>query len=216
MAKPVRSQAKDRRSSGAVEDERVPRPDEIDRLRQWAATELVRPSGDWLDTQAAALVMVLFGTAARRFEACALRVGSIYRSGDGPVCVFPETKGGLTGVQVPVSEATMRCVERWLELRRERGQVVEDDEPLFVAKPREPVALETLRSYWRRACERAGIGEYGIHAARHGSAYVFLKHSRDLYALKKFLRHSSIKTTEQVYAHFLQGDLRESIEGAGL
>lgn len=60
-----------------------------------------------------------------------------------------------------------------------------------------------------RAAERAGIDHLSPHTLRHTFATRYLQGGGNIYILSKILGHSSVRITEQVYAHLLGADLLE-------
>lgn len=52
------------------------------------------------------------------------------------------------------------------------------------------------------ACKKAGVSNIGCHGFRHSFSANYLMKGGSLWDLQKILGHSSIKTTEEHYAHF--------------
>jgi integrase len=68
----------------------------------------------------------------------------------------------------------------------------------------------------RAAAEAAGIPPVSPHTLRHTFATRYLQAGGDIYVLSKILGHSSVKITEQVYAHLAAEDLASRSKGIRL
>lgn len=62
------------------------------------------------------------------------------------------------------------------------------------------------------AAQAAGIRIFGAHALRHWCATELLRRGRPIAHVSKFLGHSSIRTTESIYIHFIPTELDELTE----
>lgn len=69
----------------------------------------------------------------------------------------------------------------------------------------------TLRWYYEKALEEAGIEDATFHTLRHTFASHFVMQTGDLYALKQILGHRRIEMTER-YAHLAQGHIAHRME----
>ncbi len=59
----------------------------------------------------------------------------------------------------------------------------------------------------RRLFTHAKMEPFGLHALRHYFCTALLKKGVSIYKVSKILGHSSVKTTEQIYAHLMPIDL---------
>lgn len=75
---------------------------------------------------------------------------------------------------------------------------------------------QRFREVLQQAAERAGIDHISPHTLRHTFATRYLKGGGDIYVLSRILGHSSVATTEKVYAHLLTEDLLLRSQGVKL
>lgn len=73
-----------------------------------------------------------------------------------------------------------------------------------------------FRSMLTRAATRAGIKHLSPHTLRHTFATRYLQGKGDIYVLSQILGHSTVSTTEKVYAHLLTDDLHDRSKGVKL
>ena len=76
-------------------------------------------------------------------------------------------------------------------------------------RPATPNAL-LLMCY--RIADKAKIPQFGPHAMRHWFATQLLLKGTEMVFVSKMLGHSSIRTTEQIYAHILRNDLAHATD----
>ncbi|WP_414627516.1 tyrosine-type recombinase/integrase [Lelliottia amnigena] len=69
------------------------------------------------------------------------------------------------------------------------------------------------RRLMKRICEKAGIGPFTIHELRYTAGSAMLAATRDLYAVKRFLGHKCLSTSER-YASYFGGQQHADIEKA--
>jgi integrase len=216
MAKEPKVKVGAKQAGSTLKATRLLPPQYIEKLQTWAWDEL-QVSGP--HTRSAAMVLLLFGTAARRMELGAFKIKDIYEDFDGPVVCFRVAKGNKTGEIVPLTPETWKAYQLWLVWKRTHGESVEPNAPVFCGRPGEHMALVTIWRLWKQALELVGVpaaNTYGVHAARHAAAYLILRATRDYSRVKRILRHESVATTEAFYEHFNLGDLRNAMEKAGL
>lgn len=73
-----------------------------------------------------------------------------------------------------------------------------------------------FRAKLATAAKQAGIKHLSPHTLRHTFATRYLQGGGDIYVLSKILGHSTVSTTEKVYAHLLTDDLHERSRGVKL
>jgi integrase len=66
-----------------------------------------------------------------------------------------------------------------------------------------PVDPDNFRHRFIALCDKAGIGHWSPHAARHTAGSLMFEHGADLKVVSEALGHSSIRVTADVYAHLL-------------
>lgn len=69
----------------------------------------------------------------------------------------------------------------------------------------------TFQSAFKKAVERANIGDLRIHDLRHTFASVLVQQGTPLYHIMQLLGHSDIKTTQK-YAHLSKNNLQSVVE----
>lgn len=217
MAKQAKSRARtSSRPSRAKDNETLFTLDEIERLRAWGFAQAA--AGE----RGGALIVALLGTAGRRFEVAALRIGDVREGPGGPEVFFPEVKGGGTAT-IPISTETYKALRGWID--NVRG-VLEDGvhrrqlsrgAPLIPTDDGQFMHVATLWRLFKASVRAAGIKRNtGVHATRHAAGFLLLRATGDLTKVQHFLRHSSIATTDAWYKHVHMPDLRAGIEKAGL
>lgn len=145
--------------------------------------------------QAQALVLVLADTGMRAGEVCRLTCANIR----APECVV-EGKGGHQGV-VFFSDLTRQIL---LELIGDRP----DHEPVFRDWNGRACSPRALRSIIERLGRRAGVElpPRCLHSFRHYAARKWLSAGVPTLAIKQFMRHAQLSTTE-LYAQLDDGML---------
>ena len=204
-----------RRSSTAVKEERLLPVDVIDKLYAWANATLTAGGPE---TPIAALVLVLLGTAARRMELQAFKVQDFTSGLNGPMVCFRIAKGNKTGDVVPLTPEAWRAYRAWLAWKQAHGESVEPTAPVFCGRPGEHMGLVTIWRHWKAALAAVGVtkSKHGVHASRHAAAYLLFRSTKDYSSVKRLLRHTSVKTTEDFYEHFDLNALRSEMVKAGL
>ncbi|UCD36937.1 MAG: tyrosine recombinase XerC [Fidelibacterota bacterium] len=109
-------------------------------------------------------------------------------------------KGGKERL-VPFGEAAGKAVGRYLEARRQRGEMVASESPLFCGRGCKPISARTVQSrvahYMKQFAEARHLSP---HLLRHTVATHLLDRGADLMAVKDLLGHASLTST-QVYTH---------------
>jgi integrase len=135
--------------------------------------------------QAQALVLLLADTGMRAGEVCRLTCANVRAS----ECVV-EGKGGHEGV-VFFSDVTRDILVALIGDRR-------DHEAVFRDWNGRPCSPRSLRSIIERLGQRAGVDlpPRCLHAFRHYAARTWLAAGVPTLAIKQFMRHSQLSTTE--------------------
>jgi site-specific recombinase XerD len=109
-----------------------------------------------------------------------------------------EGKGSKTRF-VPVGEAALRAVSRYLERARPALAGGDGEPALFLSKSGRRLSTSDIRRRLR-VWERQAAAQGGIspHALRHSFATHLLEGGADLRAIQEMLGHSSLSTT-QIY-----------------
>ena len=146
--------------------------------------------------------------------ACGLRAEELVNLDAGAVDfdaeqVRVEGKGAKTRI-VPVGEAALRAVGRYLERARAALAGEGGDPALFLSKSGRRLSTSDVRRrlrVWAR--HAAAQGAVHPHALRHSFATHLLEGGADLRAIQELLGHASISTT-QVYTRVESARLRSA------
>jgi integrase len=192
---------------------------EFDRVKTWALGVLADAETDPRIVRNAAIVLVLLGTAARRFELCSFRCGDFRRSFETYRCYFEAGKGNIEA-EITISEETWHVVQRWLTYKGTIGESIKDDAPLFCGRRKEFLSVAQLHNIWDAIrtdlkLERRGIF-VGVHTTRHTAGLLLLRSTKSLVQVSEFMRHGSVEVTERFYKHVLSEDVAAGLTKAGL
>jgi integrase len=76
---------------------------------------------------------------------------------------------------------------------------------------RYPLALEGIKTAWRRLRKRAGVTGFRFHDFRHNFGTKLLRETGNLKLVQRALNHADIATTTR-YAHVLDSEIAEAME----
>lgn len=156
-----------------------------------------------------AILEVLYGSGLRVSELCLLEERRIAFN-EGFVII--NGKGGKERM-VPMSEASLEWVKRYLQDRWNKGVIPKRGEEGFLFLNKRGAHLTRVMVFYivRDAAEAAGIKKViSPHTLRHSFATHLLEGGANLRAIQQMLGHESIGTTE-VYLHLDNTRLREEI-----
>jgi integrase len=157
------------------------------------------------------LLLVAVSTGLRVSELVALNIGDV-RNGKGVrsvVTLRAATTKGKKGGEVVLPEKVRRKVAAFLGWKRDRGELLDDEAPLFVSRgggragatsgSRLSVrSAERVFEVWQK---RAGLDRrLNFHGLRHTFATRLLRETRNLRLVQVACRHSSPNTTA-IYTH---------------
>jgi integrase len=162
------------------------------------------------------IVAVALGTGLREHEIAALDVGDVVH-GDGRVRrritlrVFKRASNEPAPQEVFVPDALWYKLGKYLAWKRDHGEGVAADTPLFVSRRGRRIATRTLRhlfGVWQR---RAGLDRvFNFHALRHTSLTNAYRRTRDIRLVQRLARHKSVETTT-IYALPSDEDLLRAV-----
>jgi len=141
-------------------------------------------------------------TAFRRGEALALNVCDVMGKAQIEVNERIAEKGAVGEVYLPVEMQDI--LKRFLKLKREWKESLEDDAPLFVSKKGGRLSLRAFNDVMDKWCKAADIPRYTPHAFRHTKGRRIMddvRHLSDdeqrkaLLFTNKQLRHKSLNST---------------------
>jgi len=214
--RPVSGSKKDVRKLRRVDPKRTLQYAEFERLKAWAADVIARAqageSVDPLVLRNAVIVIVLLGTAARRFELCGFRCSDFYTVNDEPFA-YLIGKGNVEA-EIPIADETWRYIQWWLTVKATRGEPTKKDAPLFCGRNCEHLSVAQLNHIWDRVLELSGVEKHedvGVHAARHTAGMLFLRATLSIEKTAEFMRHSSDTVTKRFYRHVLPSDVRAGL-----
>lgn len=146
---------------------------------------------DWRRRRDDAVLELLYGSGLRVGELCGLQVSSLSLA-TGAADVWGK---GAKERRVPVSEAAVRALRRWLAVR---GDVVPADagDVLFGNERGRPLTPRDVR----RIIDRRSTNPTHPHALRHTFATHLLDGGADLRAVQELLGHTDVATTQR-YTH---------------
>jgi integrase/recombinase XerD len=149
-----------------------------------------------------AILLFLIDTGIRRAELARLKLSALQPGG----MVQLEADGTKTGEprKVFLVRETQRALKAYL---KHRGNL-QAGAPIFATEEGEPFTASGLRQVIRRACDRAGIPEQGMHKFRRGFALESKRAGADLVSISKQLGHKKVETTKR-YLPLEDEDLRQ-------
>jgi integrase/recombinase XerD len=145
-----------------------------------------------------ALLALLYVSAVRVSECCALKWRDLHERSGGAGQVTVMGKGGKTNaILIPASV--------WSKVVALRGEASEDD-PVFRSRKGRHLHPTQARRIVRRAAKRAGIEKpVSPHWMRHASASHALDRGAPLHVVQQTLGHASVATTGR-YLHVRPGE----------
>jgi site-specific recombinase XerD len=163
-----------------------------------------------LDVRDRALFELAYACGLRAEELVNLEVHSMDFDAEE---VRVEGKGGKTRI-VPVGEAAVRALTRYLERARPALQTERTEPALFLSKSGRRLSTSDVRRRLRVWSRRAALqGGAHPHALRHSFATHLLDGGADLRAIQEMLGHSSISTT-QIYTRVESARLKSAYAAA--
>jgi integrase/recombinase XerD len=160
------------------------------------------PAGDTpLDRRDRAILETLYATGMRVSELVGVSLSRV-NLGQGVIRVLG--KGGRERL-VPLGEAAIEAIGRWL---RVRAELRPREDRLFVSRTGRPLSRQVVWSRIRHWAQRAGIREAVYpHRLRHSFATHLLDNGADLRVVQMLLGHADLSTT-QVYTHVSRARLK--------
>lgn len=142
------------------------------------------------------MVALLYVTGLRREELASLRVSDIDLHRGLATVIGKGNKERI----VPVGEATIEDVKRFLDVRRTHAESTGTQSPhLFLNKQGKPLTVRSVDRLVKAFGRGEGL-EFTPHTLRHSFATHLLENGADLLLIKEILGHSSLSTTQK-YTH---------------
>ena len=161
------------------------------------------------------IISLALGTGLRLAEVVGLDVGDVFAPEGTPrvrVRVRAAIAKGGRAADVFLPDRLVTKLKRFWRWKRERGEDLSPDAPLFCNQSRRRISKRRVQFAWATWQRRAGFDRvYGFHALRHTAVTNVYRASRDLFLAQRFARHQSPLTTT-VYTHPSDGETREKLK----
>lgn len=176
---------------------------EIDELI--AAIDLSKPEGE----RNRAILETLYGCGLRVSEVIDLKISDLFFK-EGFIKV---TGKGNKQRFVPVSEATQKYINLYLEHNRDLVPVKkESEDTLFLNRRGSRLTRAMIFTITKQLSVKTGLSKnISPHTFRHSFATHLLQNGADLRAIQQMLGHESITTTE-IYMHVDRSHLKDIME----
>jgi integrase/recombinase XerD len=150
-----------------------------------------------------AMLELLYATGLRASEVCSLKRSSVSFE-EGYLRV---TGKGSKERVVPVGQAALKALRRWLDARAKWKAGARSD-ALFVNRAGGPLSRVTVWATLKRCSKKARVKKKIYpHILRHSFATHLLENGADLRVVQELLGHSDIATT-QIYTHVERSRLK--------
>lgn len=152
------------------------------------------------------ILQLIYATGLRLSEAMGLELKDI--DSNRMVIIVHRGKGGKDR-HVPLSATLLECLRYYWRCYRPRRYLFENEHTKAHLSPR------TVQAVFKRAKEKIGLsGKVSVHTLRHCYATHMLESGLNVVALKVFLGHTNLSTTNR-YLHIsaTQGDLPDLLAG---
>lgn len=151
-------------------------------------------------TQVQAIFMMIY-TGQRSGNVMNMNLNDIY---NGIWTVQKEESKNGKDIQVPLNEYALSIIE-------EQKTEADKNGYLFVYRGK---VLQSIKKTFATACKNAGIKECHPHDLRRTLGSWMLMNGTPIAVVSRMLGHSSIRVTEQVYAHLLPKKISDATESA--
>lgn len=148
------------------------------------------------------LLRLCRATGLRRGEALALNIADVANR-DKIIIDERIAEKGATG-EVYIPKDVQELLRRFMRLKRQSGEALDDDAPLFISRKGNRLSLRAFNDLMDKWCGLAGIPRYTPHALRHTKAQRIMADDRvlndderrkALLLANRQLRHKSISST---------------------
>ena len=150
------------------------------------------------------IISLALGTGLRLAEIVGLDVGDVFAADGTPrvrVRVRAAIAKGDRAADVFLPDRLVAKLRRFWRWKRERGEDLAPDAPLFANQSRRRISKRRVQHAWTGWQRRAGFDRtYGFHSLRHSSITNVYKATKDLFLAQRFARHVSPLTTI-IYTH---------------
>jgi len=147
------------------------------------------------------LLSFALGTALREAELLALNVGDVFGVGGKArrrvqLRVFKRSNDDESMQEVVLPDPLRAKLEKLWRWKKQRGEGLEPDAPLFVSRRGLRLSSRQLRNLFHVWQERAGFERVlSFHSTRHSSLTNIYRRTRDIRLTQRVARHKSITST---------------------
>jgi integrase len=122
----------------------------------------------------------------------------------------PKTEGSSRTQPLPdrVVEVIRRHQIRQKEERLAAGAAWQDTGFVFSTPIGTPIDPDNVSKYFSDVCKRIGLGHRNLHQLRHSAASLLLAQGVPLHEVSRYLGHTTISVTMDVYGHLAEEGLR--------
>ena len=122
----------------------------------------------------------------------------------------PKTEGSSRTQPLPdrVLEILRRHQIRQKEERLAAGAAWQDTGFVFATNIGTPIDPDNVSKYFSDLCKRIGLGHRNLHQLRHSAASLLLAQGVPLHEVSRYLGHTTISVTMDVYGHLAEEGLR--------
>jgi len=150
------------------------------------------------------IISLALGTGLRLAEIVGLDVGDVFAPDGTPrvrVRVRKEIAKGGRAADVFMPDRLVVKLKRFWRWKRERGEDLSPDAPLFANQSRVRISKRRVQFAWATWQRRAGFDRvYPFHCTRHTAVTNVYRATHDLFLAQRFARHISPLTTV-IYTH---------------
>jgi integrase len=145
------------------------------------------------------IISLALGTGLRLAEVVGLDVGDVFAPDGTPrvrVRIRAAIAKGGRAADVFLPDKLVAKLKRFWRWKRERGEDLSPDAPLFANQSRRRISKRRVQFAWATWQRRAGFDRvYGFHCLRHSAISTVYRMTHDLYLAQRFARHVSPLTT---------------------
>ena len=154
------------------------------------------------------------GTGLRLAEIVGLDVGDVFTPDGTPrtrVRVRSAIAKGGRAADVFLPDRLVAKLKRFYRWKRERGEDLSPDAPLFCNQSRRRISKRRVQFAWATWQRRAGFDRiYGFHCLRHSAISAVYAMTHDLFLAQRFARHVSPLTTV-TYTHPSDDEMQQRL-----
>jgi len=147
------------------------------------------------------LLSFALGTALREAELLALNIGDVFDASGRArrrvrLRVFKRSNDDESMQEVVLPDPLRAKLEKLWRWKKQRGEGLEPDAPLFVSRRGQRLSSRQLRNLFHVWQERAGFERVlSFHSTRHSSLTNVYRRTRDIRLTQRVARHKSITST---------------------